>query len=101
MAVARRPVLVSTTPVPFLTLNFPSGARSTVKVQPSHISKISDATRAAHIRMVLLLLVLVIFAKRSARSLGASPRFPDNTTKRGLSAVAIPLHFGYPLFKAS
>ena len=32
------------TAVPDLTLNLPSGARSAVKVQPSHIKRVSDAS---------------------------------------------------------
>ena len=36
--------MVSITAVPDRTLNLPSGARSTVKVQPSHIKRVSDAS---------------------------------------------------------
>ena len=37
-------IVVSINEVPDLTLNLPSGARSTVKVQPSHIRRVSEAS---------------------------------------------------------
>jgi len=46
---------VSITAVPDRTLNFPSGERSTVRVQPSHIKRVSDASerlQPSHIKRV-------------------------------------------------
>ena len=39
---------MSMTAVPDRTLNLPSGARSMVRVQPSHIKRVSDAPERAH-----------------------------------------------------
>ena len=40
--------------VPELTLNLPSGARSTVKVQPSHIRRVSEASERRALVYVLI-----------------------------------------------